>query len=545
MNDYELMRIVALLDRLRARFVIAFPEAEPDDWRLVSPLVRLHVEGRPITLSGLVALSSLPHGTATRRIQSLVGSGLVERRPGRVGGKRFLYHPTSDFLRRFSEFAAGVKVELVMLLGESQGVDETDFFLGGLHQRQALSEHQIQAIRTVGDVSDLRFLLHQDWYFQSLRHVWTDLRSRLGRSSRFTLLPRQELYERLWSNAGRAVSEFDLLALPAEWLAPLTKGGALFPLSPARSGTDEFADSEHRMFGVDMRHAKPAHMTLDLLAMRSDLCEEASLHLPATAMDMLDAARRLHDPRRSRSGIVWNGRRGVDLGRTFLSLVDAGSGLTAPASVEDLLSSPDAWSAFECLRALLPFSGPDVLDAGEAETVAAFSSGRAGLCLVSSLAASRFELNLDSMVKQRVFYGPVPGGPGRKPICYDTFLLAVPANLPESRRVLALRVLEWMSAREPERGRLTSSLFSLAHDPEQARTSPIRRLAVSLERSGRLLPRMPLPPPGDVAIARILGEHLHVALRSKRMDGRAVLAAASDALIALSSREGRHFGLRR
>ncbi|MFD2236584.1 extracellular solute-binding protein [Aureimonas populi] len=534
MNDYELMRVVSLLDRLRQRFAEAFPEAEPDDWRVLSPLVRLHVQSRPITLSGLVTLSGLPYGTATRHIQRLLALGLFERRLRRAGGKRFLYYPTSDFLERFSRFAAGVKVELAMLMGEGQGVEEADFFLGGLHQKQALSERQLQEIRAIGEVSDLRFLLHEDWYFLSLRHAWTDLRSRLGRSSRFTLLPRPALHERVWSNAARPLSEFDIVALPAEWVPPLAEAGALLPLGAAPGAAEGAARWPS---AASTRHAVPAHVALDLLAVRGDLCEEASVPPPASAAEMVEAARRLHDPRAGRSGIAWSGRCGGDLGRTFLSLLDARSPLAAAPGVEALLSSPEALAAFECLRALLPYSAPGVLEAGEAEAVAAFASGRAALCLVSSLAASRFELDLASIVKQRVLYRPVPGGGAKRRISCDAFLLAVPANLPEPRRALALRVLEWMEARQPERGLRTSPLFSLAHDPERARTSPIRRLALSLEREQRLGPRAPLPPPGDVAIARILGEHLNAALRAGAADGRVVLAGACKAILAASPKD--------
>ena len=90
----------------------------------------------------------------------------------------------------------------------------------------------------------------------------------------------------------------------------------------------------------------PAFSSIELLAVRSDMIEEAGLVYPKTFSDVLKVGRELHAPRRGRFGVAWNARRGMPLASSFAFLLACcgGAVLRLPRGRSD-------WSLATSIRA--------------------------------------------------------------------------------------------------------------------------------------------------------------------------------------------------
>jgi len=548
MNEYEISRIIALADRLTARFRVAFPEAGQNSvWQIVSNLVRLHLEGHMITLTSLIAASGLPYGTAIRCIHALEARGMIGRQARSRSGKSFVYFPTPSLLKNFEAYAEDVKQELSRMVVEEPRLDATKYFFGGDHQRHALTERQLRGLRDIEGVETLQFLLHNDWYFMSLRHVWSDFRSRIGPSGNFTLVDRQTLYETIRHNAELPVSGADIIAIAPSWVGEMAAGAIIAPPGQHQLCAD-VASPLHAMLapsGLEM--AVPAYVAIDLLAVRRDLLDEEALSYPTNLDAVLATARQLHTPRHNRYGIVWSGSRGLALGHSFLFILSCmgaqwpQNGANSLELVSTFLTGSESVAAFEYLRMLIEVSAPGVLNGGAGETQAVFAAGSAAMSFLSSLDATRFELDINSKVKHRVAYLPPPiATRGRGKVPLNGFFLALPANLPPPRQKTAQAVLAALASPEStgveeDVGRLpTSSLFSLIRDPEQARNSAIHALIASLTRQHKLVAPSPILPPHEIVVTQILGEHLHDALANNAKNGTVAFASAAKKIRSIS-----------
>ena len=88
MTEYELLRIITFLERMRAPYDDRMPAAEPDaNWNIVLFLMKSHLRGESITMSSLASASKVPFASAMRRIHKLTEEGEIELRD-RTGTKK-------------------------------------------------------------------------------------------------------------------------------------------------------------------------------------------------------------------------------------------------------------------------------------------------------------------------------------------------------------------------------------------------------------------------------------------------------------------------
>ncbi|MGR3496066.1 extracellular solute-binding protein [Citreimonas sp.] len=119
----------------------------------------------------------------------------------------------------------------------------------------------------------------------------------------------------------------------------------------------------------------PAQTTPELLFYRRDLFARAGLELPTSTEAMLDAARRLNDPRRGMHGIAWNAARGTALGHTVLmTMADFGQPVLdlpriaggfdtdalATGGYRATIDTETGLQAAEFLLELMQYSPPDI-----------------------------------------------------------------------------------------------------------------------------------------------------------------------------------------
>ncbi len=547
MNDYEIKRVIDLIGRMRAPYLTRLPFAEPDhNWNIVSQLIQSTLAGDPVTITALIQASGASYGTASRAVHRLIDAGhIVEvTRPKRRG---VTLRPSADLLKRFSDYATDVKMELARILGQDGFVHEDEYFFGGEHQRQALQERHIIHLKAIADVEKLRFLLHHDYFFLSIKHLWSDFRRPIGPATHFDTAERTQLYARIVENGKARVSAYDVVSVSATALADLAARGLLLPLDdligrdkiePGRFDAQVWRGGEWS----GRQWAVPAYSSVELLAARRDLLADKGLPMPDRFDAVVAAARRLHDPARDIYGIAWAGARGMPIARSFISLMahcgtpifDAGGGRGGvPPEIFDrdrvaaALDTAAAQQALGFLRRLLPYSTRDALTAAPGDVLQNFMHGRAAFAYLQSVEATRLEIDIRSVVKRKVAYLPPPTRRGAPmPLPLDGFLFAIPANIDRERIDAARRLMVWISspaavdARARE-GLPISPLFSLQGDPESRRLSPIYASIQRLARRDLLRMSRRPPHPASRQAQTILGEAIHDALSGAKSDSAA------------------------
>ena len=103
MNHFELLRVVEYLERKCTPYRALFPMAEEDPvWNILVHLVKSHVRGVLDTITTLAAAANVPYATALRRINNIIFSQQIVRKPR--APRTFSLHPCagedSEIVRR-------------------------------------------------------------------------------------------------------------------------------------------------------------------------------------------------------------------------------------------------------------------------------------------------------------------------------------------------------------------------------------------------------------------------------------------------------------
>ena len=166
-----------------------------------------------------------------------------------------------------------------------------------------------------------------------MRNMWVDFRSNRASRRDFEMCVLPDLHARLVANAAAAVSDFDVVTINVPWLAEFAARGALHPIARfARPDDIQCEDFHPVVWSTGMwqqcQYGVPIYVTIEVLAARRDLFDEAGLAPPRTFDEVIAAGRALHAPARERVGIVWNAARGMPLAHSFMFFLGCcGSGV--------------------------------------------------------------------------------------------------------------------------------------------------------------------------------------------------------------------------
>jgi multiple sugar transport system substrate-binding protein len=73
MTDYELLRIISFLERMRAPFDETLRRPDPDPtWNMVLFLMRSYLRGENVLMSTLATTANVPAASAMRRIHRMI-----------------------------------------------------------------------------------------------------------------------------------------------------------------------------------------------------------------------------------------------------------------------------------------------------------------------------------------------------------------------------------------------------------------------------------------------------------------------------------------
>ncbi|QKC89321.1 extracellular solute-binding protein [Mesorhizobium sp. NZP2234] len=555
MNDHEFLRVYDFVDRLRTPFLGVADVEDEASWRMVHYIMRSELEGYPVTMSKLALVSGLSHGTAIRRIQDMIGKGLVERRPSPDKPRSFTLHPTEELTTLAVNYAAETKALIAEILG-GRGTEEheTNYYFGAPRRGNPVIPPINLLKSRITEGVELQFLLNDDNYFAAMRNMWSDFRNNLASARSFKLVHQNDLYREGLANGQRSVSAYDIIAIDMPWLGEFAGRGLVMPIGDMirESGINPM-DFHPSIWSTTtwqrVEYGVPIYCTIEVLACRSDLFDGAGLALPRTFEEVISAGRAFHNPSVERYGIAWNAAR-MPLassfmfflgccGQTVLSIRRTPTGYSTEnldrQHMRPQIDSEAALTVLDYMHRLLEIAQPGALDAHWDDSCAVFLKGQSAMGYVWTMRAAQFEAEVRSAVKRRVSYVPQPSGPGgtnTSPI--GGFLLCIPSNIDPKRLPLATEALAWMASREAMKEHVKNGFpvaprFSVSADPEATGRSQLVRFVGNLGNRNLLRNWQRPPVPFYTDMERIIGEEIHDALSGGKSD-RAALKDAQNRL---------------
>jgi len=550
MTNYELLRIINFVERMRAPFDENVQSATPDAvWNIVLSLMKSHLRGESVTMSSLASSSQIPFPSAMRKIHQLIANGDIDQYRRKSTGKATLLAPSAKLKMSFATYAKKAKAVLSDTWGVGiGGANSEDYYFGAAH----LEDQTVPPLNLIEQRhtphQGLRFLLHDDSYFASMRNLLSDFRSKLSPRQNFQLVPLSELYATLFKKQTANASEYDIIAIDIAWLGEAISRKIIRPLDPFLGSRDIDPLDFHptvwatgswgsEQFGI------PIYSTFEALAVRKDLFDDRGLGMPTSFDKVIDAARQLHQPKRGLNGIVWNAAKGAPIAQTFMFLMGccgasvinvpvSGSAIDYSHLARDMyrprVQSEQGRQVLDYMRQLLKYSPPDILELDWNRALDYFMNGEASMLYCWTMRASRLEYDAESKVKRKVEYLAHPHGAGGSTVSpVGGFLLTIPANLSPDRAKLAFDAISWMASPSAMKEHVKNGIpiapcFSVKADPEATITAPIVRLVERLARHNRL-PTWQRPPIREYGeVERILGENIFAALRGELTDAQAL-----------------------
>jgi multiple sugar transport system substrate-binding protein len=525
------------------------------DMRMVIDLMRSHFSGAPITKSSLAASSGLSYGTAMRAIETMLKSGLIVTRARTATGLSYSLHPSGDLISRWHAFAhRGEK-----LLREATAPTEPLRTRRGGRSKLDVPAGIIPPPTVLTDTlslgSGLRILVHADTTFMAMSALKRQFELILGVPVTARALGIDQLHAELVGNSRRSQSRYDIIACDLPWFGEMAHYGRLLPLdrlileSELNCGdiySDALESSRHegQQFGI------PVLTTGEILAYRTDLLAERDIAPPRTSDEVIDAGRKLHDPKQGVSGIIWNGGRGTALGHSFIMMMGAfgrpivdlrrtEGGFDVAGSHGEALRptflSDEARQTVAYMRELMTFSPPNILDVTWYERASTYANGHAAMAYSHSLLAHLYETVPQSPAYRKTGYLPHPTGPKGRPIVpVGGYALSIPSNVAPARIPSVWKALKTLTSAESVKlyllnGSLASSRASVSRDPEVQAISPYIATIDAYAAKGylRMWPRPPIA--GIPDIISIAGEEIHDLLSGRKSVEASLICAQNRA----------------
>ncbi|MBG1231068.1 extracellular solute-binding protein [Aestuariivirga litoralis] len=546
MTEYELLRIITFLERMRSPYDKLLKPAEPDaNWNMILYLMKVHLRGENVTMSSLASAAGVPFASAMRRIHKLIETGDIQLRKRGDAGKSHYVEPSRKLAISFTDYATRVKALLADTFGLKSGSsDSEDYYFGGSYFAGQIIP-PLEIMEKKKDAGpDLRFLLHDDNYFASMRDMWSDFRSKLIARKNFKLLNLPELREEVFANARRKESQYDVIAINMPWLGEAVAGGVAQPLTEfLKSSSINPLDFHPNIWATgnwsQTQFGIPIYCTIEALSIRKDLFEERGLTHPTTFDKVIDAARALHNPKRGMQGVVWNAAKGMPVSHSFMFFMGCCGGpvidIPSPRlhvdysklkgeAMRPRILSESGRQTLKYMHELLAFSPPDILSIDWNKALNYFLGGQAAMIYCWTMRAARFEYDIHSLVKRKVAYFPHPHGPGGTTVSpIGGFLLMVPESLPPERARLAFEAISWMASPSAmkeyvKNGFPVAPRFSVSADPEAAASTPIVSFVDRLAKQNKIQNWQRPPIPEYHLIEEILGEEIFAALNGDCSD---------------------------
>jgi multiple sugar transport system substrate-binding protein len=562
LSDHELVRVIDFLRKIRQPFDTGIPGARPDPyWNIVLELVDCHIQQIQVNMTLLIDLSQSSYGVGNRLITKMIKEGQIVRVPRSPNHRTTFLAPSSSLIDSFVTFALHVKAHLAHTFGMRSGAETDEYYFGGSY----FASHIIAPLKGTdinsSMVRDIRFLLHDDNYFESMRNMWSDFRNDLGQMSSFDLYPLPELYKHVKTALSNPSSAYDVVAINMPWLGRFAESGELSALDDVLRGAPINPLDFHpnvwstghwngRQYGI------PIYCTVEILTARRDFFEQAGQSYPQTFDKLINSARALHRPGDNQYGVSWNAARGMPIAHSFMFFLASAQGSIIdiprkhgnwfssidPQNPKLRLTTDEALIVIDYMRRLAEVSPPGIEYYDAKHNLDCFMSGHAAMSYSWTMRAARLEYDLSSKVKRRVAYLSPPVSKGHKVTApVGGFLLTIPSYIDAERKREVLNNIAWMASPEAMKAHVKNGFpvaprFSVGADPEALASSPIVSLVDRMARRNELNTWSRPPVPAYIEIERAIGSEIFAAVFEGKAPAQALVEAENSFYRAIRQR---------
>jgi multiple sugar transport system substrate-binding protein len=335
---------------------------------------------------------------------------------------------------------------------------------------------------------------------------------------------------------------YDIVSFDALWTPELAQSGVLLPLDAWQAQTPEVAGGLYLKEAINgarwegRTYGLPIQPHAELLWYRTDLFAKHQLQPPRNMRELVAHAKVLNNPGEGVYGVVWNGQRGSALGQTVSHLYAAmGSELIHPDKGPQI-DSVTGRQVLTLLTELMRSSPPDILTTAWDQRRQRYLAGHTAMAYGWGARMGEGLLGpISEVTNITAVSSPPMAENGPLAIPFGTWNLGIVGNIPEPRKVHALKVLELLCGASGAKklviaGNAGVPMRHLLSEPLIADAiRPLVQVMAELEErqafSNAARPRTPLW--NDLSI--LVGEIFHDALRGEISIKTALSTAQSQA----------------
>ncbi|TVY03045.1 ABC transporter substrate-binding protein [Cohnella terricola] len=287
----------------------------------------------------------------------------------------------------------------------------------------------------------------------ALKPLIPDFEKETGIKVELNVLPYPQILDKQQVALTSGSESIDVGMADPMYLSQWNNGGMLTDLSALiadknatndeRLALDDFMPQALKQMSKDnVQYALPLYAETTELFYNKKMLEDANVPVPTTLDELMEAAKKLHDPKKGQFGIVLRGQRGNGLnifiwtgiyrsfGGEFLkdgaNDFDSQAGVAATKWYGDILTN---------------YGPPGASSIGWQEALDTFSQGKAAFMIDASTFAGSLEDSKKSAVAGNVGYATLPKGPNGSFPALAAWGMYIPKN--SAKKEAAWKFIQW------------------------------------------------------------------------------------------------------
>ncbi|MFZ7946356.1 extracellular solute-binding protein [Neobacillus sp. 19] len=313
---------------------------------------------------------------------------------------------------------------------------------------------------------EISIALHDSPWKKAIESIVPLYEKETGNKVKLNVFPYNGLYEKYVTASTTKSDEFDVAFVDVGWTPLLNSVGYLTPIKEV---DPKFSlDPEILEYNYFTRWDKekqyptkdgdvvtlPVNGNLQLLYYRKDILKDLGVEPPKTWDDVLNIAKKVHDPKKEMYGFVTGGQSGNRVSYDFLPFLYSHGGdiLANPAEKDYTViinndagkRAVDTW-----LELMTKYAPPGIADIGQSDVLSYLATGKAAMGLTVAAQFSFMDDPSYSVVKDKIDFVVPPAGEGGTPASTNgAFLMGIPQG--SQNKQGALDFMKWLTSKEAQ-----------------------------------------------------------------------------------------------
>ena len=316
------------------------------------------------------------------------------------------------------------------------------------------------SVLAAAKMSPITIVINQSPWFEGFQAAVNAYEEETGNKVTLDVNPFGGALEKQRQSVRTENGTFDILVMNAIVLPEMFGGGFLTPLKEIdpsfelETGVNTYYETTYWNTKTKNFEAKggqlmgvPINGNIQLLFYREDLYKEYNLKVPETWDELLENAKKLHDPPK-RYGMILRGGRGSASFSSYPFLASNGGSFFKDPAAEDytvMINSPAAKESLDFYLKLAKEAGhPNTGSIQQGDLIQLLLTGKAAHAIAVVAVWSQMDDPNKSAVIGKVNTAVIPKFKnGKHATTLGHFIGGIPKNIPRDRKVAALEFLNW------------------------------------------------------------------------------------------------------